>query len=102
MKSTDRLLMGAALVVAAACGEVGTKTAVIAVGADGDALIPLLWTQTQARVYTELMFDKLADIGPAQNTLGDVGYEPRLAQSWIWSADSLSIAFHLDPRARWH
>lgn len=95
-------MIGAVLVVAAACGEVGDKTVVIAVGADGDALIPLLWTQTQARIYTELMFDKLADIGPAQNTLGDVGYEPRLATSWTWAADSLSIAFHLDPRARWH
>ena len=91
-----------AVLCASACGEVAGKTAVIAIGGDGDALIPNLWTQTQARVYTDLMFDKLADIGPGQNTLGDAGYEPRLATGWTWSKDSLSIAFHLDPRARWH
>lgn len=48
------------------------------------------------------VYDRLADIGPELNTLGDKGFEPRLARSWAWSADSLSIAFSLDPRARWH
>jgi ABC-type transport system substrate-binding protein len=35
-------------------------------------------------------------------TVGDKGFEPRLARRWTWSADSLSVAFELDPRARWH
>ena len=94
--------LGVAWLGAVACAEVGDKTAVIAVGGDADAVIPLLWTQTQGRVVTELMFDKLAEIGPALSTVGDAGYQPRLASSWTWSRDSLSIAFHLDPAARWH
>jgi len=48
------------------------------------------------------LFDKLAEPGMALNTIGDGGFEPRLAERWTWSADSLSIAFALDPRARWH
>lgn len=102
MKLASRWSVGIALLAAGACADVGDRTVVIAAGADGDVLVPLLWTQTQARAYTELMFDKLADINQSQNSLGDSGFEPRLARSWSWSADSLSIAFHLDPRARWH
>jgi ABC-type transport system substrate-binding protein len=48
------------------------------------------------------VFDKLADIGPDQNTIGDAGWTPRLARRWQWGADSMSITFHLDPGARWH
>ena len=51
---------------------------------------------------TDLLFERLADIGPALITIGDSGFEPRLAQRWEWSADSLRITLHLDPRARWH
>jgi len=102
MEADRRWWAGALLAAAAACGTVGDKTVVISSGGDGDVLIPQLADQTQGRVYNELLFDKLADIGLAQNTLGDAGYEPRIASSWTWSRDSLSIAFHLDPRARWH
>ena len=28
--------------------------------------------------------------------------QPSLADSWTWAPDSMSIAFHLDPKARWH
>ena len=49
----------------------------------------------------ELLFERLADRGPALNTLGDSGYVPRLARRWEWSADSLRVTFHLDPPARW-
>lgn len=88
----------------AGCADAGAggKTVVIATGGYADYIIPNLWSQTQGRVYSDLLFDKLADIGPSQNTIGDAGYEPRLATSWTWAPDSLSIAFHLDPRARWH
>lgn len=102
VKAARRLGMAAALLGAVACGEVADKTVVIAIGADGDALIPLMWTQTQGRAYSDLLFDKLAEIGPTLNTVGDAGYEPRLASKWTWSADSLSIVFHLNPLARWH
>ncbi len=103
MRSRTRLFWIFASVVAAGCGDVGgDRTVVIASGGDGDILVPRLWVETQARLYTELMFDKLADIGPTQNTVGDAGYQPRLARSWTWSSDSLAVTFHLDPRARWH
>jgi ABC-type dipeptide transport system, periplasmic component len=36
------------------------------------------------------------------NTIGDQDFRPVLAKSWTWSPDSLSIAFHLNPEARWH
>jgi peptide/nickel transport system substrate-binding protein len=48
------------------------------------------------------IFERLAELGPNMNTLGDLGFVPMLATGWTWAKDSLSIAFHLDPRARWH
>lgn len=87
---------------AAACGDAGEKTVVISAAADGDIVVPQLSSQTQSRVYSELLFDKLADIGQAQNTRDDGGYVPHLATRWDWARDSMSITFHLDPRARWH
>ena len=39
---------------------------------------------------------------PELTTIGDKGFTPRLAKSWTWAPDSLSIAFSIDPRARWH
>jgi peptide/nickel transport system substrate-binding protein len=48
------------------------------------------------------VFDRLAEIGPDLSTYGDAGFTPRLAKSWTWAPDSLSIAFNIDPRARWH
>jgi len=75
---------------------------VVSAGADAKTLFPPLAVGTQDRAVTELLYDKLADIGPGLNTLGDVGFVPRLARAWEWSADSLTITFHLDPDARWH
>src|SRR5689334_5601124 len=105
-------MFGRRMVVAAAAVAVlgtsacdlgsGEKTVVIAAGGDADHIVPPLWTSAQGIVYTDLMFEKLAEIGPGQNTVGDAGYEPRLAKSWQWSADSLQVTFSLDPRAKWH
>ena len=50
----------------------------------------------------EQIFEPLADIGDSLNVFGDGGFLPRLADSWTWAPDSLSITFHVDPRARWH
>jgi peptide/nickel transport system substrate-binding protein len=49
-----------------------------------------------------VIYDYLAVVGPALNTIGDAGFEPRLAKSWTWSNDSLALAFEIDPKARWH
>ena len=75
---------------------------VVSAGADAETLFPPLAMGNQGRAVTELLYDKLADIGPGLNTIGDAGFVPKLAQSWEWSRDSLTITFHLDPEARWH
>ncbi len=77
-------------------------TLVISTAADADFLLPPLVDGVAARQVTDLLFDHLAEIGNELNTVGDAGFRPRLAERWEWSADSLSIAFHLDPDARWH
>lgn len=77
-------------------------TIVVAVAADVDALIPPLVASTQGKQVTDLIFDRLADIGDSLNATGDHGFRPRLAERWMWSADSLQITFTLNPRARWH
>lgn len=77
-------------------------TVVIAVGGDPDGLFPPVLATTTGRAVTEQIYDHLADLGSDLNTVGDAGFSPRLAKSWRWSADSLSIAFTLDPSARWH
>lgn len=103
-------LLGLALL--AACGEQTAEssagradaggTLVISSAGDADVLFPMVTVTGTGRAVTDNVFDRLADIGPDMNTLGDRGFEPRLAQSWTWAADSLSIAFHLNPQARWH
>lgn len=77
-------------------------TIVVSTTAEPDVLFPPVTTTLQGRQVTELLFDNLAQVGNAMNTLGDAGFQPRLATSWTWAADSLSIAFHLNPKARWH
>jgi len=77
-------------------------TLVIAAAADPNLLFPPLLISTPARQVAEQIFDYLVVVGPELNTFGDAGYVPRLAQSWSWSPDSLSIAFKIHPKARWH
>jgi len=93
------------------CACVGTEspsgkatggTLVISTGGDPDVLIPSLLSSVQAAQITDLVYDRLAEIGDSLNIVSDAGFTPRLADHWTWSADSLSIAFHLDPRAKWH
>lgn len=102
-----RHLTFAALIIAAvACRgrDLGPSGGVLVVsaGADAESLFPPGAIGSQSRAVTELIYDKLADIGPGLNTIGDVGFVPKLARSWEWAPDSLTVTFHLDPRARWH
>lgn len=78
------------------------RVLVIATPADADGLIPPLVVGTTGRQVTSLLFEHLAEIGPRLNTMGDAEFRPRLARAWQWAPDSLSIAFYLEPRARWH
>lgn len=75
---------------------------VISVSGDADNLLPPLTSNATSGQVGALVFDRLADLGDDLNTVGDEGFTPRLARSWRWAPDSLSIAFAIDPRARWH
>ena len=75
---------------------------IVSAPTDVDFLLPPLTQTVEGKRAADLMFDHLAEIGDSLNTIGDAGFSPRLATSWDWAKDSLSIAFHLDPKARWH
>jgi peptide/nickel transport system substrate-binding protein len=102
-----RFLVPLALCLLAACsgdtarGPLG-GTVIVATPADADAMLPPLVRTSQGRFASELLFDRLVEIGPSLNTVGDADFQPRLAERWSWSADSLSITFDLHPDATWH
>ena len=77
-------------------------TLVISTTADPGTLFPPLIGTTQGKQIAEQVYDYLADVGPEMNTRGEKGFRPQLTDGWRWSDDSLSLAFHLNPRARWH
>ena len=107
-----RVLVGGLLTVAACqgadraalSGGTGTNggTVVIVIGSDVTTLLPPTRPRSRASWSRSCYSDRLAEIGDGLNTIGDQGFVPRLAEGWTWARDSLSIAFHLDPRARWH
>ncbi len=94
-----------------ACGTGDTKSAsggkafggtlVIASGADADALLPPFISGTTGKSISDMLYEPLAMIDDQLDTMGDKGFAPRLADRWEWAKDSLSIAFHIDPRAKW-
>jgi peptide/nickel transport system substrate-binding protein len=101
-----RLLCAVLLCACVGTESVSTKstggTLVISTGGDPDVLIPSLVSSVQAGQIVDLVYDRLADIGDSLNIVNDEGFTPRLADRWTWSPDSLSIAFHINPRAKWH
>jgi peptide/nickel transport system substrate-binding protein len=82
-------------------GEPG-GTLVISTTADPGTLFPPLILTTQGKQISEQIYDYLADVGPEMNTRGEKGFRAQLTDGWRWSPDSLSLAFHINPRARWH
>jgi peptide/nickel transport system substrate-binding protein len=101
-------LVAAVSVVLAGCGDRSASsdggvggTVVIASPGASLAIAPLAGDAVSKNISDQI-YDRLAQIGPNLGTIGDAGFEPRLARSWTWAPDSLSIAFALDPRARWH
>ena len=77
-------------------------TLVITTPADAGTLLPPLIERITDRQVSDLIYDRLADIGDNLNSIGDKGFKPQLAERWEWAPDSLSIAFHLNPHAKWH
>jgi peptide/nickel transport system substrate-binding protein len=62
--------------------------------------MPGVTQTTDGIAIGDLLFVKLADMGKDLNTVGDSGFEPRLATRWHFE-DSVTIVFDLDARARW-
>ena len=77
-------------------------TVIVTTPGDATDIFPPFVTEQNGAVVRGLVFDRLAAIGPELRTVGDKGFAPQLAKSWTWAPDSLSIAFSIDPRARWH
>lgn len=77
-------------------------TLVVSTPAEPDNLLPPITTSLSGHQIEDLIYQRLADIGTALGMVGDAGFTPNLATRWEWATDSLSIAFHLDPAARWH
>ena len=96
----------AALTLAACSGDksggAGGGTLIAGMGTDPSSFLPSLVMDETGDAVTDLLFLKLAEIPANLSSVGDAGYKPRLAKSWDWSKDSLSITFHIDPAARWH
>ncbi len=83
-------------------GEATGGTVIITTPTDAGTLFPPLADDQVSRWVVDQLFDRLAELKQDLITVGDKGFSPRLAKSWTWAPDSLSIAFSLDPRARWH
>ncbi|MDP9201788.1 MAG: peptide ABC transporter substrate-binding protein [Gemmatimonadota bacterium] len=86
---------------AGAVGEPG-GTLVISTTVDPGTLFPPFALTNQSRQITEQIYDYLADVGPDLNTRDEKEFRPALADRWRWSSDSLMLAFHINPRAKWH
>jgi len=95
------LVLGACSNDGKSSGAKHPTTLVISIPADAETLLyPLTTSEVTAQV-DQMVFEKLAEISDSMNTIGDRGAIPSLANSWDWAPDSLSIAFHLDPKAHW-
>jgi len=75
---------------------------VVSVAGDAATIFPPQIYESVGAALRDLLYDRLADLGDDLNTIGDKGFTPHLADKWDWSRDSMSIAFHINPRARWH
>ena len=102
--SLSKSVLVAVLVLGAACAPEREldRTLVIPVGQLGASPVPTLTSHTTANNDLMVqMFLRLADLPPSGTTSGDDGFVPLLADSWE-RRDPVTLAFHLDPSARWH
>jgi ABC-type transport system substrate-binding protein len=72
---------------------------VIAIGQSITNIVPTLNRSAAAMQISDLVFLRLGRYGGT--SFGDHAAVPELAKGWT-RRDSLTIAFDLDPRARWH
>jgi peptide/nickel transport system substrate-binding protein len=99
----------AILLAAAACDRQGAAssdstppggTFVFAIQTDIGQILPPAIQQVDQKMVADQIFEPLAWLGDASRTDGD--FRPALADSWGWERDSMAIAFHLNPNAKWH
>lgn len=102
-----RLVLACGLAVSSGCGSRpaagGTDTGTISIVIGAEPTLPLP-TLSSAKANTDvasLLFLPLARPGPDLATADESSFVPVLARSWT-RLDSVTIAFDLDPRARWH
>lgn len=74
----------------------GTKTITMAMVSPWDSMIPFDSTASYSDAIFDLIFDKLVYLKQ------DGTYEPRLADSWEMSEDSMVLTVHLNENAKWH
>ncbi len=111
-RSPVAVLVAIGATLLAACADAGKRagvtseetggTMVIVQPTEPKTLFPPRANGTQELAVVASLFERLAEIGPALGTIGDAEFTPRLAKSWSWAPDSLSIAFAINPDARWH
>jgi peptide/nickel transport system substrate-binding protein len=105
LRAGKRILLLAALIAcrqsdSSGGDEVG-GTLIIATGQEADALLPPLIETTGGRQAVDMLYLPIARLPESMSILGDSGFTAALADRWEWASDSLSLVFHLDPRARW-
>ena len=103
------IAVGLTLLVLSGCSEKAREnlaaenggTLIISAPQDPGTLFPPFVETTPAKQITEQIYDYLADVGPTLDTRNEKDFRRELADGWLWSADSLRLSFHLNPRARW-
>jgi peptide/nickel transport system substrate-binding protein len=111
MPWTSRLVLAAALAGASvvrpsvASAQREPASIVLVTGQQATVPVPTLLegplNSSANQDLADQLFLRLAGLGPGLITAGDRGFVPLLAKSWT-RRDSLTLAFELDPRARWH
>ena len=111
MPRTTHLVLAAALAGVSAVrpplasAQDGPASIVIVTGQQATTPVPTLIEGSQNTLanqdVADQLFLRLVAIGPGMVTAGDQGFVPLLAKSWT-RRDSVTLAFDLDPRARWH
>ena len=85
-------------------GRSPSASIVIVTGQQPTVPIPTLMEGAAASLgnmeLADQLFVRLAELGPTLLTAGDRNFVPVLARSWT-RRDSVTLAFDLDPRARW-
>ena len=89
MRRADRVSLFTTILALLACSSESSKarapkgpvggTIVVSSSADADVLLPPLTMTLLGKQVVDQVFDNLADIGPALNTVGDAGFAPRLS-----------------------